>query len=210
MTKTGSELHSINLAEQAEKDTEPGSGNFILYHTIEHSRRAGPILSAWVALQLTGKTGMQAYLVNGVATAGVLGKEMARHGFELVNPFGLGFALVVSPQSPDIAKTYGELFECDRETIEQHNKYTFDLFHYLSDGQANGVASFIFRFVPQYRRARCGLDIAVIVVYPMSLETSVDNARQLAEQAGHIKHKFDAILLSRHEHGATMPRHIPK
>ena len=210
MTKAASELHSINMAEQKELDIHPDGGNFVLHHTIEHSRRAGPILAAWVALQLTGKSGMQAYLVNGVATANVLGRELAGHGFELVNPFGLGFALVVSPRSPDIEKTYDELFESDRETIERHNKYTFDLFHYLSDGKANGVSSFIFRFVPQYRRARCGLDIAVIVVYPMSLETGPDLARQLAGQTGRIKHDFDAVLLSTHEHGAAMPLHVPK
>jgi glutamate/tyrosine decarboxylase-like PLP-dependent enzyme len=191
LTKDGSELNSIFKDELLPFEEKKKGGNFLHHFTLEHSRSANSILSAWVAMQTMGRDGILSYICNQTLVACEIRNILPKYGIELLNPFSLTFASVFFPIPHNKNISYWDLMNQDHCTIKQYNEYTFRLFNYFQDIFKNKVDSFIFRFVPQYRKAKCDINLAVLVIFPMSIDLTVESARDIANRIGQIKLIFD-------------------
>lgn len=210
MTKNGAELHSIHKDKNLQYDRTTFGGNFLQHHTIEHSRSAAPIISAWVSLQTAGIKGYQSYLSNHIEVANEIRAILPGYGFELINPFSLGFASIFAPINSQFCNSYFKLIHEKDNLIEEYNQYTYQLFLFLQKKEKNGSASFILRFLPQYRKSLTGRNIAVIVVYPMAMSLDKKLASKAAKLIGEIKINFDEIGFKESNVTYFLPTHVPK
>lgn len=232
LSREAAELHAIFGREPAPLAPRPQGANFLQHHTIEHSRSAAPILAAWAALQLTGRSGTQARLANGLLVADELRRVLGAGGFELLNPYGNGFASVFAVRppgpaddqtlrqasdpasapargtAPHHAADYAAVLAAPAETVQAHNAYTYALACFVDEGGAG--PGFVLRFLPQYRRADCGLDAAVLVVHPMAPSLGPAQAGDLGRALVALKRAFDARRASLAAPGVPMPRHVPQ
>jgi glutamate/tyrosine decarboxylase-like PLP-dependent enzyme len=209
LARDETEIHSIFRAERTQTPFLSHGSNFMQHHTIEHSRSAAPVLAAWTALQVSGHDGFRAYLANGVGVADALRHGLARGGFELLNRFGNGFASVFAVRAPGRIGNFDALLEAPTDILQHHNAYTFRLAHFLEHGCA-AHTSFVLRFLPQYKRASCGTDAAVLVAYPMSPSLDAAQMSVLATIICNMKRAFDELGDTAVAPTRPMPKHVPK
>jgi L-2,4-diaminobutyrate decarboxylase len=206
--KNGSELTSIYKDKIIEDEIKSHGDNFLHHYTIEHSRSSAPIVSAWYALHSFGRQGFQSYLASMISVANEIRKILPLYGIEFLNPFSLSYASVFFATHSSETILYEELFKIKADKVFKCNKYQFSLFKFFQNKSINKESSFIFRFVPQYRQSIKGENMAVLVIFPMSLNTSVNDACDLAHQIGKIKIKFDKEYSE--SVNSVIPKHVIK
>lgn len=194
LMKAAGELHSINRDAVAKQPRQQFGYNFVQQYTLEHSRSAAPILSAWVALQNTGVIGFQAYLGRLISVGEVFRSILPQFDFELLNPFSIGFASVYCPIQKGGEYSYRCLLEKPAEYIEKYNQYVYKLFQYIEGKHDDSSPRVVVRYLQKYRQASCGSWPAAITIYPMSPYSSIQKATELSYKIGNAKLSFDHAL----------------
>ncbi|MFL1780890.1 Glutamate decarboxylase [Candidatus Hepatincolaceae symbiont of Richtersius coronifer] len=191
VTKNMAELHGIVNPDFSLVERNKYGGNAYFNFTLEHSRSASSIFYAWVALQSLGINGFRAYLAH-LTYVGLKFREGLKDSMEVVNDFSLAPGSLFFPKSPNTSLNYKALKKASENAIENANDYTYNLFNYLQDKKLNGKASFSFRYIPQYGKAENGKNIAVIVIYPMSLFFTEEILKVTLSKIKEIKIDFDS------------------
>jgi L-2,4-diaminobutyrate decarboxylase len=206
LTRDGAELHSINRDTVARRARQRPGENFRQHHTIEHSRSAAPILSAWVVLQSAGRAGLQAYVGALTAVALRLRCLLIDSGFELLNPHARGFASVFWPRMPGV-DAYRDLLDAGPEAIEGANRYTYAFVEALARGRSS-EHKLLVGYVP-YRASLSGIPVGALRIYPMSPHHDADSATALARHLADAKRAFDAAWSAVSPSRAAGPMHVP-
>lgn len=210
LIKNGAELHSIYKNEVKRLERKEHGSNFVQHHTIEHSRSAAPIFSAWIALQGAGVGGFQAYIANLMSVANIFRNVLPNNGLELLNAHSLSFASVFWAKMPGGPETYQELLESNDETIERANDYNYKFFLHLASGKY-GSSKIVLGFLPEYKVNSRGNKVSALRVYPMSMALNAEMAFEIAKQIAEIKKRFDENY--EYESYAVIgnrPTHVPK
>lgn len=209
MTKNEAELNCAFKNLPGPFSVKAQGNNFLYHCTIEHSRTATSILAAWTSLQSMGLNGYRSYIGHLITIGCQVRDILPAYGMELLNPFSLAPASVFFPFPRGFSTSYWDLINGNKEIIEKFNIRTFQLFKYFQDKSANHKSSFIFRFIPQYRQAKCGISIAVLVIYPMSVFLTQESMNELLHVIGGIKNSFD--LINKYEiTNNSIPTYVPR
>jgi len=203
------ELHSIFKDEISETPRESYGNNFVQHHTIEHTRSAGPSLSAWVALQNVGIDGLRSYLSRLTEIGTAFQEKLPAHGLEHVNKCGLGFAGVFWPKPKNGPQTYAELINASDEIVNDCNKRIFAIYDELAAPE-NGEPPIVLRYLPQYSLTKSGLPAATLVVYPMALATSDKDIDYYVERIGNAAKRLSDPNARIRPFRFNPPQHVPK
>lgn len=207
--RNAAELHSIFKDTVTELPRDSHGNNFVQHHTIEHSRSAGPSISAWIALQNVGVDGLRSYLARMTEIGTAFQTQLPQYGIEHINPHGLGFAGVFWPRAKNGPSDYAELLKATPEVLEASNKYTFALFDQLANPD-DGSKPIMLRYLPQYRQSQSGLPAATIVIYPMALATTNADITELVEQIGKTATRLAEPNVPFRAFRFNPPKHVPK
>ena len=200
LSKNSSELYSM-------------SGNLIrgatrapYHYTFSNSRGATDIISAWNILQSVGIQGFQSYVANLVTVADVFMRNLPRYGFFIVEKeHTYGFATMLWACSPLRQCNFNDFIISEKSNIETNNKYLFDMFEYLKNNKTN---CYYIRFLPNYIKQK---NIAVLAVFPTTLNIDEANAINIAHDIGRIKSHFDEkYSLGLYSSQDVMPDEVPK
>ena len=209
LTKNKDELYSLGSIDGSVPGLKSQGQNFVYSFIIEHSRSGSGIASMWESLQAMGINGYRSYVAHLMTLGLAVRKYLSKNGMELLNTFSLAPASIFFPTPPRANKSYDELLSSDAKDVLKHNEYTFSLFNYFLNQEKNGIARFVFRYIPQYRTASCGEDAAIIVIYPMSIHSNESTIEKLALDILSIKQKFDVEHLRKFD-VSTPPTYVPR
>ncbi len=198
IVKNAQDLHSINSPTKKLVKRQEFGNNFLQHHTLEHSRSAAPIFSAWAILQGMGKDGFRLYLANLTEVADVFRDKLGNGGFNLINPYSLCFGPVFLPIAPGGPKNYSELMALTDEELNKSNQYVYDLSKYLSNYAKNKIAQIEVGFLKTLVRPPENRPFSVIRIYPMSPFLDRKSALNIAQQIILCKEKFDKLQTLSH------------
>lgn len=210
MTKDRNELQKIHSEDNSYEESRQYGHNFLQHYTLEHSRSSAPVLAAWIALQNAGILGFQAYIAHLISIAEAFREILKNYQFEYLNPFSLGFASVYYPIFKRFSFNYDCLLKSSPKVINQYNQIAFKLFEYLESGESKNSKKLVLRFLPKYHQAKCGEWPAAIAIYPMSLDITIENAREFAVLIGERMIQFGDFYQKEFMEKSTIPSAIHK
>lgn len=190
LVRDASDLHSLFQDKKIRKERNEFGNNFMQFHTLEHSRSAAPVMSAWVALQSMGIEGFQLYIAHLMKIGNIFRDVLPQYGIELINPQSLTFASLYYVAPPQGPYTYKGIMEATPHEIERTTEYTYAFSKYLSKGDKKFDGIDI-GFLRTYVKSHCGILHSALRVIPMSPFMSVADARLLARTIGERKRIFD-------------------
>ncbi len=112
--------------------------------------------------------------------------------YELINPNGLGFPVVVFPKSSGL--TYSELISQTEEYILQIQKYCLSLFKKISATSDSTIP--VIGYISNYTKSKTGLDIPAFKLYPMSYRTTQETLKASLLRLVEIKNDFDREIMA--------------
>lgn len=186
LCKDGTELTSLNSTKKISADVQVYGNNFFQHYTQEHSRSGEGVASAYVCLQETGVEGFQEYIVAMMQIHQHIEQNIDSSQYEVINPNGLGFPVVVFPKSFNVA--YLELVTQSDEYIKQIQKYCLALFKEISSTSDSPT---VIGYISNYTKSKTGLDIPAFKLYPMSYCTTEGTIEASLAQLVKIKKNFD-------------------
>ena len=204
------DLHSINKEELAEMPYGEYGSNFIQHHTIEHSRSANGILSAWVAINQLGAEGFQQYLGHMMTVAESIRSKIDQQNFEVLNSFSMGFATVLLPMHPHYKLSFAELCNAPKEVIREYTLYCYGFFQFLS-AQVSGeeLVKPIIGFLSNYKLREDLACIPALRIYPMSPHLDNSGVEQLLDNLSVLKSIYEQMDTD-NLNQSQISRHYPK
>lgn len=199
LVKEAGDLHSLFQDKSTLKERGEFGNNFMQFHTLEHSRSAAPVMSAWVALQSVGVEGFQLYISHLMKIGNVFRDILPRYGLELINPQSLTFASLYYAVPPQGPVDYQGIIKATPAEIERATEYAYAFSKYLSKGNAKFTGIDI-GFLRTYVKSDCGVLHSALRIIPMSPFMSIADAQLLARIIGERKRIFDRTKRSVSEH----------
>ncbi len=205
VARDGAALHSVFRNELRREEMRPYGNNFRQHYTIEHSRSAAPIFSAWAALQGVGVEGFQSYIANLMRVAAVFRRELPKQGFECLSPNSLAFAGAYFPQYRGMSYHCVQAEEC----TEAVNDYVYRLFEFFFKGD-HEYSKYILGYLPKAGRSHSGKDLCALRIFPMSAFVTPEKAVQISIELGALKALFDeSYAFEPCADGCIRPKHVP-
>ncbi len=194
LTKKTQNLYSLNSQKSVDSINKAYGENFLQHHSIEHSRGGEGILSAWVVLQELGVDGFQRYIAQMVQTAEYIRNNLNSEDFQVLNPQGLGFAIVLFPSLPFLNKTQNENTEVDSKIFKHAQNYCQKFFE-SSSLQLEGTKNPIVGYIPSYTNIKNGRVVPAIKLYPMVPFYDEHQIKTILQNLSDFKKKFDEGLI---------------
>ncbi|USN52950.1 MAG: hypothetical protein H6759_02740 [Candidatus Nomurabacteria bacterium] len=132
LCKSNKELLSLNSNVLQDNSQKKYGDNFLQHFTIEHSRSGDGIISAYISLQEIGIDGFRQYIAKMMEAHDYIEHNIDRKSFEIINPHGLGFPVVLFPKPNFYSGLYSNLENDSEEGISEIRDYCYELFEYIS------------------------------------------------------------------------------
>lgn len=209
VVKDKRELHSIFKENMSAEERKIYGNNFLQHHTIEHSRTADSIFSAWTVLQSIGIDGFQKYIANLISVANIFRKELPKYGYDCLNKYSLAFATAFFPHYNGLS--IEDVKSCkDNVNIELVNDYVYNLFEFIYKGK-HDYNKYILGFLPKCETNIEQKPISGLRIFPMSVYIDEKRAEEMCKELGKIKEIFDKNYnYNEHEIKTIKPTHVPK
>lgn len=203
IVKNWRELRAAFGDEVPAVDWQGRGMNMRQFHSIEHSRSGAPIVATWVALQTLGRDGLRSYLAGLHRLVERLRYELARAGFNVLNPRSPSLATMFVPvgqRTADVAN--GRAGPGPRRSVEE------SFFQRLSGfDSASTEEPVLVGFLPNYAPPGCADGRPALRIYlanphlsESDLEIVVDHLRvswEKFEADGHDVEQPQMMSLSR-------------
>jgi L-2,4-diaminobutyrate decarboxylase len=205
LTRHWRELRSTFRDESPSAPWFDHGENFRQHHSIEHSRSAAPIVSAWVVLQVLGRDGFRAYLGQMHQATARLRSRLAAEGMTVLNADSPSLATMILPASPAREAATGQP---SSDAVGQ-DRYTEALFRYIAglDGQADLPVAI--GFVTGYARPGSDVTSSALRLFTVNPWLDEQQADIIADRVISMKKEFD---LAWRQHDVAAPRlvHTPR
>lgn len=192
LCKSNKELLSLNSNVLQDNSQKKYGDNFLQHFTIEHSRSGDGIISAYISLQEIGIDGFRQYIAKMMEAHDYIEHNIDRKSFEIINPHGLGFPVVLFPKPNFYSGLYSDLENESEEGISEIRDYCYELFEYISSQK--GENSPVIGYVSNYSHSIDGIDIPALKLYPMSVEINEEKLEVALTQLHDTKQKFDGNM----------------
>ena len=137
--------------------------------TLETSRPANGIVTAYITINVLGLDGMRKIIANFLYIADDLRNKLEDlKSFEICNHDALGWATLFIAKKNDNHVSYSDLYETDKEElINESNKFQKDFYDFLVK-KYDGKLPWAIGFSKCYKRNKYGFQISALKSYPMS------------------------------------------
>ncbi len=180
--KNAAELRSLHRVD-VDDGRDESFGDVHAHHmTLENSRPANGVVSAWAMLAKLGSSGLRRYVAMLMTQGLYLRDRAAQHypeHFEVLNTHANFHATVVLLRLVSPMLDFDDLLS-DDEARHMHNRLAHAFFRWL-DVEQPGIAPLI-GIVPRYRVERTGKPITAFLLYPMSPELDRERCDRLLEE----------------------------
>lgn len=195
--KDATELRSLHRVELDHGRDERFGDAYAHRVTLENSRPANGVVSAWAMLAKLGADGLRRYVAMLMEQGLYLRDRAARRypeHFEVLNTYANFHATVMLLRFVSPAVGFDELLRDDDARLA-HNRIAQAFFRWL-DREQPAVAPLI-GIVPSYRAERTGKPVTAFLLYPMSPQLDRDRCDRLLDELIAGKQLFVEMFASR-------------
>ncbi|WP_428263614.1 pyridoxal phosphate-dependent decarboxylase family protein [Haliangium sp.] len=181
-------LHELDI--DSSRPTEFGD-EAVHGYSLENSRPAAGVASAWAMLSTLGVDGLRTYVTTLMST-GLHLRELVRtdygHQFEILNDYNNWHATVIKPRFAACDLSFAELLDAPRARA-LHNDIAAGFFRRYALDQPGSAP--LVGFIPRYKAEQTDKPVAAFLLYPMSLYHDHARSRALLAEFADAMRAFE-------------------
>lgn len=136
--------------------------NFTKFISLDHSRSASPIISAWILLNYLGIAGIEDYLLHMIKLTKKIREEIERNDFLLLNKNSAGFSSVITFKVGKI-DTVEKMLRMNSEEVKKYNREVKKFYNFIFSNNKKGYMEWPYLgFVLNFAKTESGQSFSAL------------------------------------------------